>query len=269
MKPFSSVKKVSVIVPALNEAELIARLLARLRVMPQVCEIIVCDGGSRDETRDIARICGALVIECKANRGAQMNAGAQIARGEILWFLHADAWPPRSGAQRIVAACSQLKPQHRVLDVHRRSVRRFDVRHKTVVGGNFRLRFDSSRHNSVRVAARVFAALARVLRKFGVYYGDSGIWVRREVFEKLGGCQNWPLFEDYEMARRLEKFARQNGCKTFCIASPIIVSSRRFGTSTRSATNLLIRWAKLQLLFWCGVAPEKLAKMYRKSSHFD
>ena len=303
MKPFSKAQNVSVIIPALNEAERIARLVRRLRAMPQVGEIIVCDGGSVDETVEIARLNGAQVLECVPNRGAQMNAGANFARGEILWFLHADSLPPRSGASRIVAACNRhltRSSRHRVLD----------LRAKTIIGGNFRLRFEALRNNqppaivsydqpqagargldealhsprapacgwlealsfdlckssnnSQRVAARVFAHIARVLRSFGVYYGDSGIWMRRDVFEQIGGFKGWPLFEDYDMARRLERFARQNGFRTICIASPIVVSSRRFGTSARSATKLLLRWSKLQVLFWLGVAPDTLAKMYRK-----
>ena len=250
-------QNVSVIVPALNEAQYIARLLQRLTSMPNVDEVIVCDGGSIDDTRAIASQLGVQVIDCLPNRGAQMNAGAQVACGEILWFLHADSFPPISGAQRMVAACNR-ENLHRVLD----------VRTKKIIGGNFRLRFnlsrDSSRNNPQRVAANTFATIARILRRFGVYYGDSGIWMRRDVFERIGGFESWPLFEDYNMARRLERFARQNGVRTTCIASPVVVSSRRFGTSARSATKLLLRWAKLQLLFWLGVAPETLAQMYRK-----
>lgn len=254
MKPFSKAQNVSVIIPALNEAERIARLVRRLRAMPQVGEIIVCDGGSVDKTREIAASFGVRVLHCAPNRGAQMNAGAKVACGEVLWFLHADSVPPRSGAHRIVAACNR-KLTHRVLDVGA----------KKIIGGNFRLRFQASREQrSVYVAARIFAFVARALRSFGVYYGDSGIWMRRDVFEQIGGFKGWPLFEDYDMARRLERFARQNGLRTICIASPIVVSSRRFGTSARSATKLLLRWSKLQVLFWLGVAPDTLAKMYRK-----
>ena len=221
--------------------------------MREVGEIVLCDGGSTDKTREIAARLGVRVLDCESNRGAQMNAGAQISTCDILWFLHADALPPRSGAQRIVAACNGLKPQrqtrHQVLDVYE----------TTVIGGNFRLRFDSH-----RAASHIFAILARAMRSCGFYYGDSAIWVRRDVFEQLGGFQIWPLFEDYDFARRLEKHARQNGCKTVCIAPPVVVSSRRFGSSTRSSARLLWRWAYLQTLFWLGVAPEKLAQIYRK-----
>ena len=291
MKPLLNAQNVSVIIPALNESQHIARLLGRLRAMSNVGDIVVCDGGSVDETREIAQSFGARVVACQANRGAQMNAGASVMHGDILWFLHADSLPPRSGAKRIVAACNR-QSTHRVLG----------VRAKPIIGGNFRLRFGSPSSinnrkreraglmqqchtaralplavvemisfsifasdvfNSQLVAANLFAIVARVLRSCGVYYGDSGIWMRRDVFEKIGGFQNWPLFEDLEMARQLELFARQNGCKTICIAPPIVVSSRRFGSSTRSATKLLARWAKLQTLFWLGVAPETLAKMYR------
>lgn len=238
--------QISVVIPSLNEAERIAYLLERLRATPEIGEIVVCDGGSVDATAQIAARFDARVLVCKPNRGAQMNVGARATHNDILWFLHADALPPKSGARRIVEACGQVT---RVLDARR----------KPVLGGNFRLQFDEQ-----RPASRLFSLIARVLRSGGVYYGDSGIWVRREVFDELGGFAEWPLFEDYDFARRLEQIVRRRNCTTFCIAPPIVVSSRRFGKDAKSSAQLLCRWAKLQVLFGLGIKPEVLAKMYRR-----
>lgn len=234
---------ISVVVPALNEEARIGALIALLRAMPDVREIIICDGGSCDQTVQVARECGAIVIEAtqqqKGNRGAQMNAGAQIASGSVLWFLHADARPHPKAGHSIA----------RSLNNHR------------VRGGNFRLRFDDAEHPAMRRAARLFEKVARAQRRFGVYYGDSGIWVRRDDFEALGGFQVWPLFEDYDFARRLEHRARCVKGRTVCSPLPIVVSSRRF---QKGAGRLLMRWATLQVLFWLGVSPYRLARFYKR-----
>ena len=232
MRAMISPLRVSAIVPALNEAENLARLLERLNQLPEVWEIIVCDGGSEDRTREIARENGAKVVQSAANRGAQMNAGAAVSRGEILWFLHADAFPATSSTRRIVQA----------------------ARDEATVGGNFRLRFAQRTSG-----ARIVEIIARALRRFGIYYGDSGIWVKREVFDQLGGFENWPLFEDYDFVRRMEGEARRRGARTVCIALPLCVSSRRF---RGGAARLLWRWCELQGLFCLGKSPFELAKRY-------
>jgi rSAM/selenodomain-associated transferase 2 len=232
MRAMISPLRISVIVPALNEAENLEPLLKRLHQLPEVLEMVVCDGGSADQTRDIALENGAKVVQTAANRGAQMNAGALVSNGEILWFLHADTLPASSSTRRIVQSASNEK----------------------TIGGNFRLRFDQRTSG-----ARIVEIIARVLRRFGIYYGDSGIWVRREVFDQLGGFENWPLFEDFDFARRLESEARRRGARTVCIALPLRVSSRRF---RGGVCRLLARWCQLQVLFWLGKSPFELARRY-------
>ncbi len=202
--------------------------------MPEIGEIIVCDGGSTDRTPEIAHENGAIVIVSEANRGVQMNAGAKISSGEILWFLHADTIPARSSTRRMNEALENSK----------------------ICGGNFRLRFDQRTRG-----AHLVENIARVLRTFGVYYGDSGIWIRRETFEQLGGFQNWPLFEDFDFARRLEHFARCHKLKTVCLNVPLTVSSRRF---RGGVARLLWRWCELQIGFWRGKSPQELANLYEK-----
>lgn len=232
MRRMISPLRISVIVPALNEAENLAQLLQCLRVMPEVVEIVVCDGGSTDQTREIALENGAQVVQTAANRGAQMNVGAANSSGEILWFLHADTLPAPSSTRRIVQA----------------------ARDRKIVGGNFRLRFDQRTSG-----ARIVEIVARVLRKGGIYYGDSGIWVKREIFDRLNGFENWPLFEDFDFARRMENEARRRGARTVCIALPLSVSSRRF---RGGVGRLLARWCQLQGLFWLGKSPFDLARRY-------
>lgn len=225
---------VSVVIPTLNEAAHLERLLARLKFLPHIAEIIVCDGGSDDETVEIARQNGVIVVETKANRGLQMNAGARVSGSEILWFLHADTLPAKSSTRRIVQA----------------------LRNAHVVGGNFRLRFDTR-----NCGAHFVENIARVLRFFGVYYGDSGIWLRRETFDEIGGYEDWPLFEDYDFARRLEHSAKRRKQKTVCLCAPLTVSSRRFHGGT---VRLLRRWCELQIAFWRGASPHELAKTYQR-----
>lgn len=225
---------VSVIIPALNEAPHLTRLLLCLRQMEGIAQVIVCDGGSEDATTQVARAGGAAVVTAPRNRGAQMNAGAAVAGGDILWFLHADAAPHSHSGRAILRR----------------------MRGGSCLGGNFRLRFDA-----VSPAARGFAALARAQRRWGVYYGDSGIFARREVFEVLHGYQAWPLFEDYDFARRLERYARRRHCHTVRLPLPLVVSARRIQQHPWRALWL---WASLQTLYSLGVPPYLLARFYHR-----
>ncbi len=220
---------ISVIIIARDEEPHLPRLLQRLRAMPQVAQIIVSDGGSTDGTVSIAQNAGAQVVFARG-RGSQLNAGARAATGEILWFLHADCWPARSCGAQILA-----------------SVRGGNL------GGHFRMRFESR-----SIWARVFELIARAQARFGVFYGDSGIWARRHVFEQLGGFQDWPLFEDLDFARRL----RDSG-HIETLAGRLHVSARRF--EKRPAQTLRL-WFELQLRFELGQAPDELARLYRERS---
>jgi rSAM/selenodomain-associated transferase 2 len=220
----------SVIIPTYNEAPHILTLIASLRGH----EIIVSDGGSTDETVQISRAAGAIVIESERRRGAQLNAGARAATGKALWFVHADARPHPRAATHIKQCL--LRPE--------------------IVGGNFRLRFAG-----MGWAPHFFSRIARHQRRLGVYYGDSGIWLRRDVFETLGGFAHWPLFEDYDLARRMESFARRHALRTNYAPLPIYASSRRF---ENHPALVLSQWLLLQALFSLGVPPTQLANWYRK-----
>lgn len=221
---------ISVIIPTHNEAARLPRLLARLNAMPGVAQIIVADGGSDDATVTIARAAGALVVEGARGRGPQQNLAARSATGEILWFLHADCLPPRGASIQI-----------------RRAIQR------GAIGGNFRVHFAAR-----GLAPRLFETIARVQRARGVYYGDSGIWISRAAWLLSGGFPDWPLFEDYELVRKLEKLGQ-----TACCAGSLRVSARRF---QHQPTRVLWLWLELQMRFRLGQKPDELARIYRARS---
>lgn len=229
---------ISAIVIGRDEAEVLPRLIERLQSMSPVRQVIFCDGGSRDRSRAIAAERSAVVLEASGGRGAQLRAGAAAASGQVLWFLHADAWPGLSAGRAIVRACCEPPgPQ--------------------VLGGNFRLRFDSR-----SAWARLFEVIARGQRAVGIYYGDSGLWVRREVYDEMGGFQDWPLFEDYDFARRLEQFAGSHGGRTACLRPPLLASARRF---EREPWRVLRLWLSMQRRFQNGEDPRDLAREYHRA----
>lgn len=218
---------VSVIIPALNEASSIG---ATLRAIPKLVpiEVIVVDGGSEDNTREIARTCGARVITSERGRGAQMHRGASVAKGDVFWFLHADTIVPAESVNLIVQA---------LLD-------------KDVVAGNFSVRFDGP-----GAASTFMNWFYPHLRRVGLRYGDSAIFVHREAYEQSGGFNAFPIFEDLDLLRRLKKignFAQ--------LTATVVTSSRRF--EGRSFTVTFIRWLALQMLYWIGVNPRRLSAFY-------
>ncbi len=234
-RPAFCAASISVIIPARNEAQNLPRLLLALQAMPEIGEIFVCDGGSSDQTVAVSRARGAIVVEGARGRGAQQNAGAALARGEILWFLHADALPDAPCGRQIARAIQSGAP-----------------------GGNFRLRFAAR-----GVWPRIFEWIARLQRGAGIYYGDSGIFVTRVTWQKLGGLQAWPLFEDLDFARRLQRLARREGHQTACCAGRLRVSARRF---ERAPGRVLAGWLALQIGFELGVSPQVLARFYHRQN---
>lgn len=202
---------VSVVLPVLNEAERLPATLESTRVLPG-SEVIVVDGGSRDGSRDVARQFGCRLLDAPRGRAVQMNAGADVARGEVLLFLHADCrLPPDAGP-----ALRQALGDDRV------------------GWGAFRHRIDSPRL-SLRVIAAADNVRAGWLRR---PFGDQAIFVRRTLFQEVGGYPDVPLLEDLGLARKLRRAAR------FRLADAVVLSdSRRWerhGVLRVTVTNSLI-----------------------------
>ncbi|WP_299391706.1 TIGR04283 family arsenosugar biosynthesis glycosyltransferase [Pelagibius sp.] len=222
--------KLSIIVPTLNEAERIPALIDRLRREDPDSDILVIDGGSTDGTVAMALKAGARAIRSARGRGQQLALGAEVAEGDVFLFLHAD---------------SRLAPGS--LDALREAMAA-----PHVVGGNFRILFDGNSPFD-RWLTRFYAWF----RRFGLYYGDSAIFVRRDALQRMGGLRPIALMEDYDLCRRLERSG-----KTVCITEPpVTTSSRRF--EGRWPPRIVTGWLLIHLLYYLGVSPDVLARLYR------
>jgi len=221
--------RVSIIVPVYNEESTVEALLGHLTGLG-ADEILIVDGASEDRTQELASRWGQPVRLLSAERGraAQMNAGARAASGDVLLFLHADV---SLGAGAVEA------------------VRRaFDD--PVVIGGNL----DTIFGGDDWVAAS-FTWIYRKRLPLGIFYGDSGIFCRRSVFEEFGGYKPWPVMEDYEFARRLWKRGR-----LAYLPVPVHVSPRRWRRAGLLPT--LWTWIVIQGGYTLGVSPHRLARWY-------
>ncbi len=220
--------RVSVIVPALNEAQGLGATLACIPHTPGD-EIIVVDGGSTDETVAIAQQSCAVVLHSPAGRALQMNCGAEHARGEVLLFVHADTLLPEGGVDAVRAAMQQ--PQ--------------------VGGGAFRLAFLPS-----TPGLRLIAWGTNIRTHLGkLPYGDQALFVRRTLFEELGGYAEVPFLEDVALVQAL----RRKGPLAF-LDHTVHTSGRRWlqrGLLTTTLRNTLII-----ALYFCGVSPATLKRWY-------
>ncbi len=223
----TSTPAISIIVPVYNEEAAIGRLLDNLDAQGFV-EIIVVDGGSTDRTVELASQ-RAHLVRSGMGRAAQMNAGAATASGETLLFLHAD----------VILGKGALDQLRRAME------------DATIAGGNFDIRYEGKDW-----AAGAFTRINRWRRRWGIFYGDSGIFCRRSVFEKLGGYRLWPIMEDYDFARRLSKAGR-----LAFLEWPIWVSDRRWRNSGLFRT--MWSWFLIRGLYSLGVPPRYLARLYR------
>jgi len=222
--------RISIIVPALNEAEGIDAVLMGLALLRnRGHELIVVDGGSSDDTAALARRAADRVVSAARGRSSQMNAGAALAQGEVLLFLHADTRLPEDADARILQGLADSG----------RAWGRFDVR---IEGAS--------------VCLPVIALFMNLRsRATGIATGDQAIFVRREAFERTGGFPPLELMEDIALSHSLKRVSRP-----LCLADKAVTSGRRWERRGVLRTVLLMAW--LRLAFFFGAAPASLARFY-------
>ncbi len=220
--------KLSVVIPVLNERELLPQVLAALARMEPAPEILVVDGGSTDSTRPwLDAQPGIRVFDSPRGRGRQLDIGARAATGDALLFLHADCVLPVTAPRKIEQA----------------------LRSPSVVAGCFRVRLDQTDRWSLRAVEAGINLRTRMTR---TGTGDQAIFVRRAVYEAAGGFPEWPLFEDVELVRRLKRAGR-----FLVLDDAVTISARRWLRHGVSSTTL--RMYGLRLAFYAGVSPFTLA----------
>jgi len=225
---FTGQPRISVILPVLNEERVIAKTLqSLLSLMPY--EIIVVDGGSSDRTRALCEQCGVKVLTSEPGRGRQMNCGAKNASGDVLLFLHADTTLPASALQNVSAA----------------------MRDPNCPGGRFDLEIDGAQW-MLKVIARLINCRSRITK---VATGDQALFVRRPVFETMGGFQDIPLMEDIAFCRALKCVG-----PIACLTTRVITSGRRW--ETHGVWRTIIKMWALKLGYLAGVSPHHLKRFY-------
>ena len=222
--------QLSIIMPALNEAAgMAAALQALAPLRARGTQVIVADGGSSDDTVAVALACGVQVIRAPRGRARQMNAGAHLATGDLLLFLHADTRLPHE-ADRLVAAA--------------------------LAGAAAWGRFDVSITGHAR-GLRVIAACMNLRSRIsGIATGDQAMFMTRAAFAAVGGFADQPLMEDIALSRRLLELSAPA-----CLRARATTSGRRWESHGVWRTVLLM-W-RLRYAYWRGAAPERLAEMYR------
>lgn len=221
---------ISIIVPVLNEEKAIENLLKGLNSLKGEKEIVVVDGGSSDSTVEIASNYGK-VVRSKKGRGVQMNEGAKIARGNVLWFVHSDSKVSQNALEAIKKAIEE-----------------------GYIGGGFSLYFYDYDTRFMRFVSVTSNWRAKYLKLF---FGDQGIFVRRDIFDELRGYKEIELMEDWDFSRRMAKKGRMKLLK-----ARIGTSARRFKQGGQLKTLLLMH--KIKILYVLGVSPSKLSKIYRE-----
>jgi rSAM/selenodomain-associated transferase 2 len=220
----------SVIIPILNEAKNLERTLSSLRAICPAAEVIVVDGGSEDGTGAVVRrFPWVTYLSGRRGRASQMNAGAAVANGEVLLFLHADTLLPVGAETEIIEAFSN----------------------PDIVAGRFDIRFDNPR--PVFKVIAFFINLRSRLTK--ICTGDQALFVRRKTFEELGGYPDIPLMEDVELARRLMRRGRMS-----CLRLKVTTSARKWEQGGVLRIVLLM-WA-IRFLYVIGVNPSRLHRWY-------
>ncbi|HEU5272195.1 MAG TPA: TIGR04283 family arsenosugar biosynthesis glycosyltransferase [Xanthobacteraceae bacterium] len=220
----------SIIVPTLNEELAIAATLDALGPLrARGAEVIVVDGGSRDRTAAIAAPLCDRLIAAPRGRGAQMNAGASTAQGDILLFLHADTRVP-DGADRLIME---------------------GLAGRGCAWGRFDIHIEGS-HMLLPLIAAMMNLRSRAT---GIATGDQAIFVTRSAFAAMGGYPDIPLMEDIVLSRRLKRLGRP-----LCLRARASTSGRRW--EKHGVMRTVVTMWRLRLAFWLGAAPDKLVTRY-------
>lgn len=218
--------KITMILPIYNESKTIGNMLEQLENLPGDWEILFADGGSRDDT--LTKIGDRYtVLRAPKGRANQMNCAAGQASGDVLWFVHCDSRLPQDAHAQISGAVA-----------------------KGVKWGCFRIGFDRGglfmAYNTV---------MSNLRAKRGTPFGDQGIWVRKDVFESMGGFPDLPIMEDYEFSRRMK------GTPVCQLSGRIITSGRRYEKGFPIITAL--RMVHLRQLYRSGVDIQEIARRYK------
>lgn len=221
-------QKISIIIPVLNEAKILEQTLSRLQSELGAHELLIVDSGSTDGSVRIAERYGKVVTSARG-RAKQLNAGAAAASGDIFIFLHADIWLESGALAAVETALSS-----------------------GCVGGGFRQKIDGKNilYRAIEIAGNIRGKYLRV------FYGDSGIFLRRADFKKIGGFSEIPILEEMEFSKNLRKLG-----KTTLVVPHIHISARRWETKgiVRTTVN---NWL-ITFLYFLKFSPERLAKLYQ------
>ncbi|QDP41348.1 TIGR04283 family arsenosugar biosynthesis glycosyltransferase [Radiobacillus deserti] len=219
----------SVIIPVWNEIDHLRPLLETLSKHKQI-EIIIADGGSTDGTAELASEYGQ-VVSSKRGRASQMNKGAEAATGKILWFLHADSKIEDHMAQSIC----------------------FTMEDSNILGGGFSIQFDDSSFllKMIAVGSNIRA------RFFHIYFGDQAFFVRKSVFDEMGGFPKVSLMEDWLISKKMKKRGKLQHLR-----GPIYASARRF--KKNGIIRTFVTMQLIKILFVLGVSTATLERVYQR-----
>ena len=222
--------KISIIIPVLNERHYLpATFSALAQLRPD--EVIVVDGGSSDGSREfLSQQQSVCVVDAERGRGSQLNAGAQIATGDVLIFLHCDCFLPEDGLQQIVRALANER----------------------VVAGCFLVRFAEQYPDSLRLVSWGINSRTRLTR---TATGDQAIFVRRAIYGDAGGFAAWPLFEDIDLIARIKRRG-----KFVVLSTAVTISARRWLTYGVWRTTLLMY--ALRAGYYAGISPFRLKRWF-------
>lgn len=221
-------RKISIIIPILNEAKVLEKTLSHLQSELGNHELIIVDGGSADSSVSIAEKYGKVVTSARG-RAKQLNAGAVAASGDILIFLHADIWLEPGALTAVETALSS-----------------------GYIGGGFHQKIDGE-----SILYRIIEMAGNIRGRYlQVFYGDSGIFLARADFEKVGGFPEVPILEEMEFSKVLRKLG-----KTTLVTPCIHISARRW--ETRGIVRTTLNNWLITLLYFLKVSPVMLAKLYR------